>query len=149
MIASCFYLGYSPVAPGTVGALGGVALYFLMRTATLSHFAYAFLCIVLVFLSIWIADLAEQILMKKDASEIVLDEVVGIPITMFLIPFSWMTLVIGFILNRILDIWKPFPAKQAQNLPGGWGIVLDDVISSIYANVVLRLGVFFLFKYCQ
>lgn len=147
ILSSFFGLGYAPIAPGTFGSLGGVLLYFIMVGIGLSAFSYFFVCIILVFLSIFIANQAERIIMKKDPSQIVIDEVVGIPITMFLIPLSWTTLTIGFVLNRLLDIWKPFPAKQAQLLPGGWGIVLDDVISSIYANIILKSGLLLFSKY--
>ncbi|HJZ12686.1 MAG TPA: phosphatidylglycerophosphatase A, partial [Acidobacteriota bacterium] len=67
-------------------------------------------------------------------------EVAGQLITLFLIPFSWTNLVLGFLIFRALDIVKPFPARRAERLPGGWGIMIDDVLAGIYGNLLLQLG---------
>ena len=79
---------------------------------------------------------------EKDCSKIVIDEIVSVPITMFLIPLKLHFLVLGFVLNRIFDIVKPPPANQAQMLRGGWGVVLDDVVAGIYSNLVMLLTVY-------
>jgi phosphatidylglycerophosphatase A len=98
---------------------------------------YGFIFLGLGFLGVIASSRAENYFSEKDPSQIVIDEVVGFLITMFMIPFSWPILLIGFVLNRVLDIWKPFPARQSQQLPGGWGIMVDDFISGFYSNLLL------------
>ncbi len=139
MISSFFYFGYSPIAPGTVGTLGGVFIYGVEKYFHLNIKIELFVIFLIFILGVFVSFEAEKILNKKDPSEVVIDEVMGFLITLFMIPFSWMALVVGFILNRILDIWKPFPARQSQALSGGWGIMVDDFISSVYSNLLLRL----------
>lgn len=92
-------------------------------------------CIVL---GVWVAGEAEQSLGTKDASPIVIDEIAGMLLTYYAIPLAWMPLCAGFVLFRFLDIWKPFP--QLENLPGGWGIMLDDLCAGLLAQVALRLA---------
>ena len=139
LMATFFYFGKSPFAPGTVGTLGGVILYFLLQSLGVSAAVYAIFLIALIFFSVWVSTRAAHYLGEKDPSAVVIDEVAGFLVTMYGIPqYGWI-IVTGFILNRILDIYKPFPAMQIQELKGGWGIVLDDVISSFYANLLLRL----------
>lgn len=134
-----FYFGYSPIAPGTVGTIGGVILYFIIRKIFCADWIlYTGSILFLFALGVYVSTKAEEIFKKKDAHPIVIDEVVGFLITMFMIPFSWGVCLAGFLINRILDIIKPFPAKEVQNLSGGYGIMLDDVISSIYSNLVIR-----------
>lgn len=137
-IATFFGLGYSPIAPGTVGTLGGVAIYLLFHFMNLGWVTYSLFFILLCVLGVIASSHAETHFGVKDPPAVVIDEVLGFLVAMFLIPFSWKILVIGFIINRILDIYKPFPAKQTQNLPGGWGIVLDDLVTSAYTNIILR-----------
>jgi phosphatidylglycerophosphatase A len=132
-----FYLGYFPVAPGTVGTFGGVLLYFILYFLKVGWVVYGFIFLGLGFLGVIASSRAENYFSEKDPSQIVIDEVVGFLITMFMIPFSWPILLIGFVLNRVLDIWKPFPARQSQQLPGGWGIMVDDFISGFYSNLLL------------
>ncbi len=139
IVSSFFYLGYSPIAPGTVGTLGGVFIYGLEKYFHLNLGIELFIIFFIFILGVFVSSQTEKFLNKKDPSEVVIDEVMGFLITMFMIPFSWTALVVGFIFNRILDIWKPFPVRQSQILPGGWGIMVDDVISSVYANLLLRV----------
>lgn len=138
LLASFFGLGYSPVAPGTVGTLGGVLIYGVEQKF---HLGWAVCLLIVIFIfavGVFISTKAEKFLGQKDPSSIVIDEVAGFLVTMFMIPFSWKSLIIGFVLNRILDVWKPFPARQVQDLKGGWGIMVDDLISSFYAYLLLR-----------
>ena len=79
----------------------------------------------------------------SDPSEVVIDEVAGFLLTMFLLPLSWLTLGLGFILFRVFDILKPYPIKQAEKLRGGLGIVMDDLVAGIYAHLCVRLILFF------
>jgi phosphatidylglycerophosphatase A len=88
----------------------------------------------------WIAHEAEKILQTKDPGCIVIDEIAGMILTLFGLPFNMMTLILGFVLFRVLDIWKPYPIRFLdKNLSGGVGIVMDDVAAGILSNLVLRI----------
>ena len=132
-----FYSGYCPVAPGTAGTLVGIGLFWCFSKFTLP--LYLITILAFIFLSVWIADGAEKIFQKKDAPCIVIDEISGLLITMTLIPWSWPNVGLGFFLFRFFDILKPFPARWVEKkLPGGWGVVLDDIVAGVYANIVLQ-----------
>jgi phosphatidylglycerophosphatase A len=136
VIASFFYVGYVPIIPGTFGSMATFALYFgLIR---FSHLTYIVATLLVIVLGIWAAGRMEKESKIIDPSFVVIDEVAGQLITLFLIPISWEFLLTGFVLFRIFDIVKPFPARQAEQLPGGFGIMLDDVLVGIYANLVLH-----------
>jgi phosphatidylglycerophosphatase A len=141
-LATGAYTGYSPVAPGTAGSVVGLIIgYFFcapmwqqepMIFAAILAAAYVPACL--------IAGRAEQIFGEHDSSKIVLDEVLGMIATMFLNPITWLSLLGGFLLFRIFDIIKPFPASLIdRKMPGGPGVMLDDLFSAIYANIVLRI----------
>jgi phosphatidylglycerophosphatase A len=141
-LATGAYTGYSPVAPGTAGSVVGLIIgYFFcapmwqqepMIFAAILAAAYVPACL--------IAGRAEQIFGEHDSSKIVLDEVLGMIATMFLNPITWLSLLGGFLLFRIFDIIKPFPASLIdRKMPGGPGVMLDDLFSGIYANIVLRI----------
>lgn len=142
-MASSFGLGYLPIAPGTWGSLGGIALYFaLYRLQLVPYLVTLFALIVL---SSWIADRAEVILGKKDPGVIVIDEVVGMLTALTFLPITWEWVLAAFLLFRLFDIWKPFPARWIQDhAPGGWGVVGDDVMAGIYANLILQIAVRYL-----
>ena len=95
--------------------------------------------VVLVAVSIPICTRAERLFGGKDPGKIVLDEIVSVPITLFLVPMEIPLIAIGFVLNRLFDIVKIPPAQQAQKLRGGWGVVMDDVIAGIQSNLVMHL----------
>ena len=137
--------GRIPYAPGTWGSLVALPLcVFILSPLSLSH-AYLYLAtlVTLIFLSVWIADQAEKFLQKKDASEIVIDEVVGLCVALAFVPLSWQNYVAGFLLFRLFDIIKPFPGRWAQDhLKGGWGIVLDDVVAGLYACLLIQIYLF-------
>ena len=136
-LASGFGLGYSRIAPGTIGSLPG---FFLVWMFSLISPSLQILGIIgLFFVGVWISSQAQQYFEKKDPGTITIDEIVSLPITFFLIPLSPKILILGFILNRILDIFKPWPAYGSQSLKGGWGIMADDMISGIYSNILLHL----------
>jgi phosphatidylglycerophosphatase A len=155
-IATALGLGYLPKAPGTFGSLGGVAIYALIqyyfpinmlpgkypglaeRALWLTWTALP-ISIVLALAGVWAASRAAEFSGKKDPQFVVIDEVSGQHITYMLsLTFlDWKYLVLGFILFRVFDIWKPFPARQAESLPGGLGIMADDWIAGMYAALVL------------
>jgi phosphatidylglycerophosphatase A len=126
-------LGLSPVASGTVGSLVGVVILFAMGSLSIGR--QIIVSIILVIVAMPICGIAEDFYGKKDDGRIVADEYFTFPICMLGLPWAthWWLLVVGFVVNRLLDIIKPPPALQAQDLVGGIGIVMDDVISSLYA----------------
>lgn len=137
-MASGGFAGYSPIAPGTVGSLVGILLY-VPLSALLPVYYTIFLLFTLL-LSIKISGEAERFFGKKDCQVIVIDEVVGIFFTMFLFPPTLSNLAAGFFLFRVFDILKPFPARWIdKRISGGKGVVLDDVVAGLYANMALHL----------
>lgn len=128
-------VGLLPKAPGTWGSLLGVLLVFLTGW---NIFLYAAVLISLV----TAGDLAFRSLADKsdkDPHYVVIDEVIGIFVTFLLIPLSWPSMILGFILFRLFDVWKPFPVRLFEQIPGYWGIVADDIAAGIYAWIVLFL----------
>lgn len=136
-LATGFYVGYIPFAPGTFGSLVGLPFcLFFSFTGTKVAF---FLTLLFICFAIGIAHQAEKYLQKKDPGLIVIDEMAGIMVTFLAIPFNAETAVLGFYIFRILDIAKPAPIRYLEkHLPGGAGIVLDDVAAGIFANLILR-----------
>ena len=130
--------GLAPVAPGTFGSILGVVLvYFFMPTAALFQLVVVVgVTALAIYASGWLAQ-AED---KHDPAKVVADEIAGIFVTFMWLPLgSWKLLLAGFVLFRILDIWKPWPIRKLENLPGGFGIVIDDVAAGVVANLVLHL----------
>ena len=137
-LATGFYIGNIPFAPGTVGSLIGLLPCFALAGISM---AAAMLCILLfIFLAAGIADAAEKILKQNDPGCIVIDEIAGMMVTLFGLPFNPITVVSGFIIFRILDILKPFPIRNLdKRIPRGLGVVADDVAAGIIANILLRI----------
>ena len=137
-LASNAGLGYAPIAPGTFGTLAGIPAFYY-----LSRFSWPLQLITLVailFLSFWACDLAGKYYREADDGRIVIDELIGYLITVFLLPFSWSTAIIGFIWFRIFDILKPPPASWFdREMKNGIGVTLDDVMAGIYAAIMLRV----------
>ena len=144
IIATGGFLGYAPVAPGTVGSLGcAVLLWFLLPQVLAGAPLTTLLLMILstvafIALAVWASTRAEREL-GKDASPIVVDEFAGMLIAVLFLPKTLTVYAVAFVLFRILDILKPFPAARAESLPGGLGIVMDDVVAGIYANALVRI----------
>ena len=137
-IATGCFIGKIPFAPGTFGSLAGILLCFILSKT--SELAAISCIVVFIIFSIWIANDAEKILNKKDPGSIVIDEIAGMAVTLIGLPFNVFYVATGFIVFRILDISKPFPIRYIEKrIPGGAGIVLDDVAAGIIANVILRM----------
>lgn len=137
-LASGFYAGYSPIAPGTAGSLVGVLAYLLLQN--LSNAVFTAIVILISALGIYIAGKAENIYQKKDCPRIVIDEIAGMLLTFISLPKGINFLLAGFISFRIFDIFKPFPIRLIdRRLKGGWGIVLDDILAGVYANLLVRV----------
>ena len=142
-LATGFYIGNIPFAPGTFGTLIGLPLCFMLGRIAL---ASAIICaLIFILLAVWIADKAEKILKKDDPGCIVIDEIAGMMVALIGLPFNLATAVIGFILFRALDIIKPVPIKNLdKRIPGGLGVVADDVAAGIIANLILRGLLYFI-----
>ncbi len=139
--ATGFYVGKIPAAPGTFGTLVGVPLAYLV--SLLHQFSWSLTILVLTafcVFSVWVSDKASIAMGQKDPGCIVIDEIAGYLITMFALPFSFMTAVAGFVFFRIFDIAKPPPVGTLdRRVPGGLGIVLDDLAAGFYAALALRI----------
>ncbi|HTP12962.1 MAG TPA: phosphatidylglycerophosphatase A [Bacteroidota bacterium] len=134
--ASGLFSGYSPIASGTVGSLVGLAFYWIPG---FEQPYYIMPASVIVFLAgIKAGDIMEQYY-GHDPAEVTIDEVLGMWFTLFLLPKSVVVAVAGFFVFRILDIVKPFPAKKFDAATGGFGIMMDDVVSAFYSNLILQL----------
>ena len=136
-------VGNSPFAPGTFGTLVALPLCFLLSLCNIS-FAAIFI-ITFIVLAIWIAQEAEKLIKEKDPGCIVIDEIAGMMVTLLGLPFDPITVVTGFLIFRVLDIFKPFPARMLENtIPGGAGVVLDDIAAGIWGNLILRIVLIFM-----
>ena len=131
--------GYVPLCPGTVGALWGVVIYLLVRSATPNFWWHLSITLGVLIAGVWISGVCEKILGGKDHRRIVIDEVGGFLVGMIALPFSPFFLVVGFLLFRLFDIIKPFRIRRLQSLPGGLGIVADDVAAGLLTNLFLRI----------
>ncbi len=130
--------GYSPVAPGTAGTLGAIPLAWVLATR-LSLPAYLAATAALIALSIPAAQRAGRYWNVADASPIVIDEVAGYLVTMAFVPFSWPAAAWGFLLFRLYDVLKPWPASAFDRVKNGFGVVMDDVAAGVFAGASLQL----------
>ena len=137
ILATGFGAGYGPIAPGTWGSLPGLAAAFgLHRLAG----PWAVLGGALFFAAAgsWAAGRAERLLAEKDPGRVVVDEIAGQLVTLSFVPMTLEILVVGFFLFRALDVLKPWPARRLEDLPGGSGIMADDLMVGLYANLILH-----------
>ena len=137
-LATGFWVGNIPFAPGTFGSLVGLPLCFFLSGIELP-LATVF-AVLFIFFAIGIAHAAEKIIRSKDPGCIVIDEIAGMLVSLIGLPFNLITVTVGFIFFRILDILKPFPIRALdKRISGGIGVVADDVVAGIFANCLLRL----------
>ena len=140
-IATVFGIGYAPVAPGTFGSAAGLLIWWLLP-ASIGIQAAA---IVAIFVAgSWGGNVAERHFGRADPGQVVIDEVMGMLITLFANPVGWAGAFAGFLLFRIFDVIKPYPANRLEQLHGGIGIMADDGMAAIYANLVLRAALYIL-----
>ena len=135
-IATGGYVGYCPIAPGTCGSLLALVLFVLVLSR-LALPGYVFMVGGLILLGVWAAGATEQLLGRKDAAPIVIDEIVGLLVAYTSVPVSVAPLVVGFLVFRLVDIAKPLP--QLEKIAGGWGMMLDDLLAGVLAQACVRL----------
>jgi phosphatidylglycerophosphatase A len=136
-VASFGYVGFFPIAPGTAGSAAGLALFAVIRWIGVP--AVELGAIVAVFaIGVWAAHGTENALGRKDPGIVVIDEVLGMLITLALLPVSLGGVLLGFLLFRALDVIKPYPAAQLEHLHGGLGIMADDAVAGLYSYLLLR-----------
>ncbi len=138
LIATFFYSGYIPVAPGTFGSAAGLVVYAFIFSH-LQPVMYLITLAALFFLGMWASDKTDDYYKTHDNGIIVIDEVVGMLASLFLIPCTWKNLLLGFLLFRIFDIIKIPPANILDQKETGFGTMGDDLVSGVYANIVLCL----------
>ncbi len=136
IIGSAFGSGFSPVAPGTVGSF--VAIAALWVAPPLSTVILILAALLFFFIGVWASAICEQD-WGRDPGRVVWDEVVGMMVTVATLPKSLMVYAAAFILFRFFDILKPFPVNRSQQLPGGWGVMIDDVLAGLMGNIVLQI----------
>ena len=138
LLATGFGVGYSPVAPGTLGTLIAIPIYYFL--SNIPSPIYEITLVGFFFLSVWVSENAEKFFGKKDDPRIVIDEVIGFLITLLWVPKTFLFVIVGFFLFRFFDILKPFPIRRLERgFRGGFGVVLDDVVAGVYANIILRV----------
>lgn len=137
-VTTFLYAGYLPFIPGTFGSLAGVLVFYLVRRNT---FLYGLSTLSLIILGFLLAGRAEKIFQKKDARQIVIDEVCGMLVSLAFMPYDIKFVIAGFFLFRLLDALKPYPAGALEKLKGGLGIMSDDLVAGLYTNLILQFVV--------
>jgi phosphatidylglycerophosphatase A len=139
LLATGFYTGEFPIISGTWGTLPGLIICIFFFDVSLIY--QVLMAVVATILSIVLASLAEKDF-GHDAKPIVIDEVAGMLVTLVFVPRVWYYYLLGFVFFRAMDVLKPFPARQAESLPSGWGVTIDDIVAGIYANLLLQVVIY-------
>src|SRR5260221_14791266 len=140
LISTFFGIGKIPWAPGTWASLVAAACFYPLIDRPLSLFG---LLVGIYFLGVYTSTQMEKETGEKDPSGAVIDEVLGMGTAMVAIPQEWPFVIMAVVLFRLFDIWKPYPIRKLETLPGGWGIMTDDLLAGVYANVWIQIGVWF------
>ena len=144
-LATGCYVGYSPLIPGTTGTLVAIPIYFFL--SRLSPLYYMAILLGSIYIAIWASDGAEVLLQSRDCRHIVIDEMVGFLVAMFMVPPTLRNILLGFFLFRAFDIIKPFPIRALEEkVRGGYGVVLDDIVAGVYTNLVIHVLRFTILK---
>ena len=143
-IATAGHTGWFPVAPGTIGSAVGVVLWWALRAAGATLAVELAVAAALFVAGAWAATETERALGVTDPGPVVIDEVMGMCVTLIAAPLSWPAAIAGFVLFRVFDIVKPPPARRLERLRGGWGIMADDLAAAVYAwgglQILLAMG---------
>ena len=137
ILSTFFYIGYLPLIPGTFASITGVFLFYFLKDNLL---IYIFSILSLLLIGILVGERAEEVFQRKDCPFIVIDEVLGMLLSLIFIPYDIKLVIIAFVIFRILDTLKPYPASMLQNLKGGIGIMGDDIVAGLYTNIILQLA---------
>ena len=135
-VATCLGVGYVPFAPGTFGSAAGLLLWLVLPPSASVQLAVV---VVLFAGGSWAAGVSERHFRSTDPGPVVIDEVMGMLVTLFLVPVGWSGAFVAFLLFRLFDIVKPYPSNRLERLPGGVGVMADDFMAAIYANLTLRV----------
>ena len=135
IVATCFGIGRLPIAPGTWGSLFGL---FIWTFIPLDYFTQSLFILILFILGLYVSKIVAKELNDYDPSEIIIDEVVGIMISLYMLPKTFSLYFISFCLFRILDIFKPSFIYQSQNLSNGWGIMMDDILAGMITLLIMQ-----------
>lgn len=135
-VATCAHVGYAPFAPGTFGSAVGLVIYYFVRRQASTTVELGTIAVMFV-IGLWSATEAEHHFGGIDPGPVVIDEVIGMLITLALHPVDVAGAIVGFLIFRVLDVVKPWPARRLETLPGGFGVVLDDVMAGIYGNLLM------------
>ena len=139
-IASCLGIGYIK-GGGTIAAIVTCAIIWLLWYAVVSPWMFLLAGIGITLLGVFVGNKVEPY-WGKDSYRVVIDEVAGMWITMLFIPPNFWLLIIGLVLFRFFDILKPLYIRKMEAIPGGWGVMMDDVLAGVYSNMILQLIVF-------
>ncbi len=137
-VSTVAYVGYFPIAPGTAGSAAALILYALL-VWTHSTVLYVTTTIAVFAVGVWAATIAERYFGGIDPGPVVIDEVLGMLITLAFVPVGWKTALIGFVAFRVFDVVKPYPAGRLERLSGGLGVMSDDAAAGAYGFVVMHL----------
>ena len=138
-VATVGGVGYVPVAPGTFGSAVGLLVWWLLPASAIVQG----IAIAVIFVAgSWGGNVAERHFGRTDPGQVVIDEVMGMLITLFLNPVGWIGALAGFLLFRVFDVIKPYPANRLEQLHGGVGVMADDAMAAVYANLVLRAALY-------
>ena len=141
LIATGFGAGYAPIAPGTAGTLVAIPVFLVLSSIPFP--LYEITILTFFFFASWISGEAQSCWGRKDDLRIVIDEIMGYLITMLWLPKTLFFIILGFFLFRFFDIFKPPPIRLLERVKGGYGVVLDDVLAGVYANIVLQIISYF------
>lgn len=138
LLATFGYVGCVPVAPGTAGSLAALLLFAVVRSRGSAALEVGALVAVSA-LGVWAATRAERHFAREDPGPVVIDEVAGLLLTLALVPVGLSGALLGFLVFRVFDIAKPWPVRRFEDLPGGLGIMADDLMAGLYGNLLMRL----------
>jgi phosphatidylglycerophosphatase A len=144
--ASFFHIGFIPGAPGTYGSLATTILFALtyLIAGRIDPVYHLIAAVLVSFLGVLASTNVSRTSGIEDPQYIVIDEVAGQLLTFLFLPVTATNLILGTILFRIFDIWKPFPVRQLESLKGGVGIMADDLMAGVYGNLILQLIAYFM-----
>ncbi len=140
IVSTVGYVGFLPVAPGTWGSVAGLGLLLLLRGTGMGPGVEAAVLALVFAAGVWSATVTGREMGDDDPGPVVIDEVLGMLLTLLWVPLTLSTAVLGFLLFRVFDIVKPPPARQFERAPGGWGVMLDDAMAGLYGLIVVRVA---------